>query len=221
MKEYKKYIIFSILMLIVAIVYTILIKYVDVSAIGPQDSSVGFSYLNGEVHNIFGYNETFYKISKYLGYVPFLMVIYYLILGIKDFITNRDIRKIDKKLIVLYGFYAVVVMVYILFEVFAINYRPVLLKEELEASYPSTHTLLAVCICGSTLMYNKYFLKCSDKTRKIINILICGIMLGIVICRVISGVHWATDIIGGIIISIFLLSVLYLCLLKTENGGEE
>ena len=74
----------------------------------------------------------------------------------------------------------------------------------LEASYPSSHTLLSVCICGSSLMINKYLFK-NKNFFKVENIISILSILVIVIGRFISGVHWFTDIIGAILNSIALL----------------
>lgn len=203
----KTLIIISIVLLVISIVYTILAKTVDVKAIGPEGSSVGFASLNEPVHKALDYNETFYKISKYLGFVAFGFIALYALIGLIQLIREKSIWKIDRKIIGLGIFYVVFLIVYILFEKIALNYRPVLMDGELEASYPSTHTLLALCVCGSAIMANKTVIK-NDIARIALNIVATALMFGIVISRVISGVHWASDIIGGVIISLFLLTCL-------------
>ena len=203
----KTLIIISIILLLVSIVYTILAKTVDVKAIGPEGSSVGFASLNEPVHKALDYNETFYKISKYLGFVAFGFIALYALIGLVQLVKEKSIWKIDRKIIGLGIFYVVFLIVYILFEKIALNYRPVLMDGELEASYPSTHTLLALCVCGSAIMANKTVIK-NDIARIALNIVATALMFGIVISRVISGVHWASDIIGGVIISLFLLTCL-------------
>ena len=77
----------------------------------------------------------------------------------------------------------------------------------MEASYPSSHTLLSICICGSSLLINKYLFN-NKKIYKYINIVSIISMVLIVLGRLLSGVHWASDIIGSIIISITLLKIL-------------
>ena len=96
-------------------------------------------------------------------------------------------------------------VVYVFFEKVIINYRPVILDGELEASYPSSHTMLAICICMSSLLISKYYIK--DKYRKIFDNITFVLMILLVVGRIISGVHWITDIIGGILISLFLVSL--------------
>jgi undecaprenyl-diphosphatase len=203
----KKYLSISIVLLILSVCYTILVKNIDVAPIGPNGSEVGFSAINESVHNFIGVNMTWYNITKYLGVLPFLLIAYYGIQGVKQLISEKSLAKVDKKLIFLGVFYFVFVCVYVFFEKVIINYRPTIIDGELEASYPSSHTLLAICICGSSLLVSKYFIK-NEKIRKILNVITIIIMLSIVIGRIISGVHWASDILGGIIISLFLLSTL-------------
>ena len=76
---------------------------------------------------------------------------------------------------------------------------------KLEASFPSSHTVLAICVCISAISINKFYIKDESKL-KLANVFIMILMTLIVIGRFISGVHWFSDIIGGIIISSTLLS---------------
>jgi len=207
MSKRKKLIILSLILLIISIAYTVLVKTVDVKAIGPNNTSVGFASLNEPVHNALGYNETFYKISKYLGILAFGFIGLYFLIGLIQLVKEKSVFKVDREIIGVGVFYIVFLIVYVLFEKIALNYRPVLMDGELEASFPSTHTLLALCICGSAIMVNGKVIK-NDLLRKLLNIAAGLIMLGIVVTRVMSGVHWASDIIGGVIISLFLLTAL-------------
>ena len=195
-----------LLLLLISIIYTLLVKYYDTNAIGPKYTVVGFSSLNALFSNLTGYNPFFYKLTNILGYITFIIVIFYGIIGIKQLITKKNLLKVDKKIIFMGIFYILVLLVYILFEKIIINYRPIILEKELEASYPSSHTMLALCICLSSLIINKNYIK-NKKILKIVNILIIILMLTLVIGRVLSGVHWISDIFGGIIISAFLVSI--------------
>ena len=208
MSKRKKVFITTAILLAIAIVYTLLVKYYDVASIGPNNSSVGFSGINALIHKTFPYNETWYKITKYLGVVPFIICAYYGIHGLLQLIKYKSIKKVDKKLIYLLVFYILMGITYIFFEKVIINYRPVLEDGVLEASFPSSHTLLAVCICASSLLISKYYIK--DKVYlKIFNKLTFLLMVILVVGRLISGVHWLTDIIGGIIYSVFLVYLYY------------
>ena len=193
----------------VAIIYTLLVKYIDVQEIGPNDSLVGFATINNFMFNLTGVNMLWYDITYWWGFVPLFIAFIYAIIGFIQMIKRRSILKVDKEILGLCVYYIIVIGLYIFFETYVINYRPILMDGILEASYPSSHTLLSVCICGSSLIINKYLFKNKNffKAENIISILS---ILVIVIGRFISGVHWFTDIIGAILISIALLKAFYI-----------
>lgn len=193
----------------VAIIYTILVKYIDVQAIGPKDSLVGFATINKFIFNLTGVNMVWYSITDWLGFVPLIIAFIYAMIGLVQMIKRKNILKVDKEILGLGVFYIIVIGLYILFETYIINYRPTLMDGILEASYPSSHTLLSVCICGSSLIINKYLFK-NKNFFKVENIISILSILVIVIGRFISGVHWFTDIIGAILISIALLKAFYI-----------
>lgn len=202
----KKNILICVLLVLLSIIYTLLVKYVDTSTIGPNGSVVGFSSLNSFVFNLTGNNMTLYKITEILGIIPILIALMYAVIGLIQVIDRKSL-KVDKELIALGILYIIVILIYVFFEKFIINYRPVLIDGILEASYPSSHTLLSICICGSSLLINKYLFN-NKKIYKYINIVSIISMVLIVLGRLLSGVHWASDIIGSIIISITLLKIL-------------
>lgn len=204
MKENKKNIIIAGSLTLASIIYTLLVKFVDVKAIGPNGSEVGFAWLNKIFHNLLGEHMVIYKISEVLGYVVMLLVVIYGCIGLYQLIKRKSLLKVDKEIIKLGVFYVLMLVVYVLFEKIEINYRPVLMDGVLEASYPSSHTILALCICFSSLITSKkYFNKLYVKKINLITIILTGLVL---LLRTISGVHWISDIIGGIIISLTLVS---------------
>ena len=202
----KKNILICVLLVLISIIYTLLVKYVDTSTIGPNGSVVGFSSLNSFVFNLTGNNMTLYKITEILGIIPILIALMYAVIGLIQVIDRKSL-KVDKELIALGILYIIVILIYAFFEKCIINYRPVLIDGILEASYPSSHTLLSICICGSALLINKYLFN-NKKIYKYVNIVSIISMVLIVLGRLLSGVHWASDIIGSIIISITLLKML-------------
>ena len=208
MSKRRKLFLTVAILFIIAVVYTLLVKYYDVRSIGPKDSSVGFGGINELVHKTLPYNETWYKITKYLGIIPFLICAFYGLQGLIQLIKYKSLKKVDKRLIYLLVFYILMGITYIFFEKVIINYRPVLEDGVLEASFPSSHTLLAICICASSLLISKYYIK--DKAiLKVFDGLTYLLMIVLVVGRLISGVHWLTDILGGIIISTFLVFLYY------------
>ena len=203
----KKNIITSITMIILAVIYTILVKIIDVAPIGPNNSEVGFSKINGFFHNLLGSNMTIYKITEILGIIPLLMAGIYAIIGLVELIKRKSLNKVDYEIYALAGLYVVVLGLYVFFEKCIINYRPILIDGVLEASYPSSHTLMALCICGSSIIVNKRIFH--KKIFNLENKLSIFLMITIILGRFISGVHWFSDIIGAIFISLALLSSFY------------
>lgn len=218
MKLKKKNIIISICLIILSVIYTILVKYVDVAPIGPKASSVGFSTLNKFVFNFLGRSNIWYNITEVLGMISILIALFYALIGLYKLIKNKSILKIDKEIIILGIFYFVVLLVYLLFEKVIINYRPVLVKGVLEASYPSSHTMLSICICLSAMIINNKLYK-SMRISKIINTLSIIIMITTTVGRLLSGMHWISDILGGIIISI-CLSYIFKTVIYSLNEEE-
>lgn len=203
----KRNIIISIILLFISIIYTILVKNIDVSPIGPNESSVGFSSINSFFHNLIGSHMTIYKITEILGIIPLLIAGSYVLVGAFELFKRKSLTKVDYEIYVLGILYIIVLGLYIFFEKCIINYRPILIDGVLEASYPSSHTLMALCICGSSIIINKKIFK--NKIFNIENKLSIFLMITIVLGRFASGVHWFSDILGGIIISIALLFTFY------------
>ena len=101
-----------------------------------------------------------------------------------------------------------VLLQYLFFEYFVVNYRPVLINGYLEASYPSSTTMLVMCVMPTAVMQLSRRMK-SRKYAKAAARLISVFTVFMVIGRLVSGVHWATDIIGGAILSVGLVWVYY------------
>ena len=200
MKKQKSLLISTIVLGVLSIAFTLLICLVDKSNIGPQNSSVGLSKLNQIFKNLFGYNELFYKLTQVLGYIVIGLALAYMVIALIQLIKRKSIKNIDIQLSLLAIFYAIIIAIYFVFELAKINYRPVILDGELEPSYPSSHTMLAMFICTTSLFVNGKII--NNKTLRIIlDTVISIIGLVVVIGRIISGVHWITDIIGAILIS--------------------
>ncbi len=200
--------IISVLLVAVFVCFTVLVCKVDVAAIGPQSSSVGFSGLNGAVAKLFPYNHMFYSISKYLGYFALLICVFFAGMGVLEFISRKSLKKVDPKLIILGVFYVAVFLFYIMFMKVVVNFRPVLEDGALESSYPSSHTMLAVCVFISTAIQIS-FGKGNAAFKRIVTVLMLLLTLAMIVTRTLSGVHWLTDIIGGVLLSAALLMMYY------------
>ena len=205
MKKETRNILVSIFLTIISFLYVYLVKTVDIMAIGPKGSKVGFGTVNKYFKDMFTYNKTIYKVTEILGLIALLIVAIYGLVGLVQLIKRKSFCKVDKRIYILGAFYVLVGLIYVFFEKVVINYRPVIMDGKLEASFPSSHTVLAICVCVSAISINKFYIKDESKL-KLVNVFITILMILIVIGRFISGVHWFSDIVGGIIISSTLLS---------------
>ena len=187
-------------LLAVFVLWTVLIRFVDVEAIGPRQSSVGFATLNGYIHNLTGVNMSLYIITDWLGLVPIGVAFGFAVLGIVQCIKRKNLLKVDRSILTLGGFYIVVMAVYILFEIVVINYRPTLIDGYLEASYPSSTTILVMCVMPTAMMQLRTRIK-NDLFRRCVMLTITVFITFMVIGRLVSGVHWITDIIGSALLS--------------------
>lgn len=194
----------SVFYILTFILWTISLKYIDVSAIGPNESEVGFSSINGFFHNLTGANMKLYVITDWLGLVPFFICFGFGVFGLIQWIGRKNILKVDSDILILGGYYIVVMAVYILFEMVVINRRPVLINGFLETSYPSSTTMLVTCVMPTAIMQFQKRIK-NLLLKRIVVIISIVFTVFMVVGRLISGVHWLTDIIGGALISISLV----------------
>ena len=195
-------------LLVLFIIWTVALQFVDVGAIGPQGSSVGFASTNKVIHNITGVNMSLYTITDWLGLVPICFIIGFGILGLCQWIKRKNLFKVDLSILALGGFYIVVMALYIFFEMVVVNYRPILINGILEASYPSSTTMLVMCVIPPAIMQFNSRIK-NNGFKKCVNILILAFITFMVIGRLISGVHWFSDIIGGALLSGGLVMIYY------------
>ena len=190
------------------VLWTVLVCFIDVRAIGPRGSSVGFATLNGYVHNLTGVNMSLYVVTDWLGIVPIGVVFAFAVLGLVQWIKRKSLLKVDRSILTLGVFYTVVMAVYILFEIVVINYRPTLIGGYLEASYPSSTTMLVMCVMPTAMMQFGPRIK-NDLFRKCVTFTIAVFIAFMVIGRLVSGVHWITDIIGGALLSTAIVLTYY------------
>lgn len=194
----------SISLLFLFIIFTISVKFLDVQSVGVNNSEIGFATLNLFIHSFLGVNKSWYNITEILGIVPIMIVVFFAGIGVYQLIKRKSILKIDRDILALGIFYIIVAISYLIFEVVVINYRPILVDGVLEASYPSSHTILAICIIGTAIIQANIRID-SEKIKKYVNFILALVMILIVIGRLLSGVHWFTDIVGGTILSISLV----------------
>lgn len=211
----KKYFFIGVGALTSFILWTLLVTFVDVGSIGPRESKVGFSLLNGYLHTLTGTNMTLYEITDWLGLVPIFVAFCFAIFGLIQWIKRKRFLKVDKSILSLGVFYIVVILTYVLFEFVVINYRPILINGYLEASYPSSTTMLVTTVMPTATMQLNSRIK-NKKLRITLNIIFAAFTVFMVIGRLISGVHWLSDIVGGLLFS-FGAVMLYVCAVKNAE----
>lgn len=205
MKGYKK-MKKGMVFIVTFIIWTILIKTVDVQAIGPNGTTIGFAKLNGWLHDWIGVHMTIYTITDWLGLVPITICMVFGIIGFVQFIKRKSIFKVDHDIMLLGMYYIAVICVYLVFEMLPMNYRPILIEGRAETSYPSSTTFLVLCVLLSTMEQVSRRVK-HYLMKRILNIVAISFCFFMVIGRLVSGVHWFTDIVGGILLSVGLFCI--------------
>ena len=185
-----------------------LVRLVDAAPIGAQGTSIGLSHLNQFVFDLFGVNMLWYNITDWLGVAAVLTAFVFAVTGLVQLIKRRSLLKVDREILSLGGLYIVVIGLYLFFENVIINYRPIIMPDNTspEASFPSSHTMLVCVIMGSAAMLINRYIR--NKPLNRILRAVCYVIIGVtVVGRLIAGVHWFMDILGGILISVTLLSL--------------
>ena len=176
--------------------------------IGPEATSIGLATINGMIHETTGVQMIWYKITSYLGILSILVGVCFACIGLIQLIRRRSLLKVDAEILSLGCLYVILAVLYVLFEFLVINERPVIMPgdEQVEASFPSSHTLLSFVIFGSAMIViDKYV-----RSRKLCNLIqaVLGILILVAVFgRLLSGVHWFTDILGSIFLSAALLFI--------------
>lgn len=189
--------------------FTGVVLFVDVQAIGPDGSSIGLATLNQAFANRTGVHLLWYEITDWLGLFAIGVALGFAVLGLVQLLKRKSIKNVDSQVIILGVFYCIVVLIYTFFELVIVNYRPILMDGALEASYPSSHTILVLCIMSTAIIMFDYLMSNKKVLRQILKTVAIMIMAVTVAGRLVCGVHWLTDIIAGIILSAALVALFY------------
>ena len=220
----KKKLFSGIALLIAFIVWTILIQSIDVQAVGVNGAKIGFATINICFFQLTGVHMTVYIVTDWLGLVPICICGYFGIVGLRQLIKRKSIFKVDADIILLGIYYVVVIFAYLVFEMVPINYRPILIEGFMEASYPSSTTLLVLSVMPS-LKFQMVRRSRNAALRNTVNIFATAFSAFMIIGRLLSGVHWCTDIIGSVLIStglfeLYQFSVGFVEQRKSEQSPE-
>ena len=181
-------------------VFTKAVMTYDLQPIAPDGSLVGFGTYNKRIFEQLGQNEMWYEITQVLGYLALLICAVFALIGLSQLIKGKSLAKVDKDIICMGVLYILCIAAYVIFLKVTINVRPVLENGELESSYPSSHTMLAFCVFASLLIEIRR--RITDSAKAMIEAVACAFFISITVFgRLLSGMHWATDIIGGVILS--------------------
>ena len=207
-KERKRKIFVAVLLLVAFVLWTVIVSLADARQIGPQGLRVGLATVNAWIHRAVGVNMALYTVTDWLGLVPVFVMLGFAVLGLLQWIKRKNILRVDFDILLLGAFYIVVFGFYVLFEYLVINYRPVLIDGYLEASYPSSTTMLVTCVMPTAAM--QFDARIKNRAVKSCALTLCyAFSAFMLIGRFVSGVHWLSDIIGGLLLSASLVTAYY------------
>ena len=182
------------------LLWTMLIQKVDVQPLGVKGTMIGFATLNCWFHELTGVHMVIYHITDWLGLVPIFACMFMGVIGLMQWIKRRSIGKVDYDILCLGIYYIVVIAAYLVFEMIPINYRPILIEGRMEVSYPSSTTLLVLCVMPTIIEQTRRRVR-SENVQRWIQSVTMAFSVFMVTGRLICGVHWITDIIGAIFFS--------------------
>ena len=199
-KNGKKQFISGIVFMAAFVIWTWLIQNVDVQPVGQKGTVVGFAVFNCWFHKVTGVHMAIYTITDWLGLVPIFVCMTFGGIGFVQLIKRKSLFRVDLDLVYLGIYYVLVIFGYLFFEICPINYRPVLIDGILEASYPSSTTLLVLSVMPTLMLQTNCRIK-NRYAKRIIYIFTVVFSAFMVIGRLIAGVHWFTDIVGAVFLS--------------------
>lgn len=199
----KRYLLFGMTYVAVFVIWTILIQTVDVRSIGVNGTNIGFATLNGWFHRMSGVHMSIYVLTDWLGLVPVFVCMVFGWIGLVQLVRRRSLCRVDYDILLLGMYYIVVIAGYLIFEMIPINYRPILIEGRMEASYPSSTTLLVLSVMPTLIFQVKRRLP-DEALGRVIGVITMFFTVFMVIGRLICGVHWFTDIVGSVLLSVGL-----------------
>ena len=205
-KSEKKNLLIGSIFLAMFAVWTALIQSVDVQPLGQNGTSIGFATFNCWFHHFTGVNMAIYTITDWMGLVPVVICLIFAGIGLVQLIKRRSLFRVDADIMILGVYFVIVFLAYAIFEMIPINYRPILIDGIMEASYPSSTTLLVLSVMPVLIEQIQRRLS-GIGVKRIITIAAIAFSVFMVTGRLISGVHWFTDIVGGVLLSAGLFTV--------------
>lgn len=199
-KNGKKSLLIGGIFLAMFTVWTVLIQTVDVQPLGQNGTGIGFAAFNCWFHHFTGVNMVIYTITDWMGLVPVIICLSFAGIGLVQLIKRRSLFRVDADIMILGVYFVIVFLAYAIFEMIPINYRPILIEGRMEASYPSSTTLLVLSVMTALIEQIQRRLS-RIRVKQIATIAAIAFSAFMVIGRLVSGVHWFTDIVGGVLLS--------------------
>lgn len=160
-----------------------------------------------------------YEITDYIGYGAIALCLIFALAGFIQMIKRRSLIKVDGEILALGVLFAADIALYVFFEKYIVNYRPIIMpgETEPEASFPSSHTMLILTVMLAVMIIlDKYV-----KNRGLCTFLriLCALTALVTVCgRLYCGVHWFTDIVGGVLLSLTLILVFSAAVSKLRDN---
>jgi len=199
----KRVLILGIILIFVFAIWTTLIQIIDVQQIGVYGTDIGFATVNGWFHKLTGVHMTVYVLTDWLGLVPVFVCMLFGCVGFAQLVKRKSLVKVDCDILLLGIYYIIVIVGYLVFEMIPINYRPILIEGRMEASFPSSTTLLVLSVMPTLIFQVKRRVE-NEEPKRVIGVITILFTVFMVAGRLISGVHWFTDIVGSVLLSIGL-----------------
>ena len=212
----KKFLASGCLIILFFIIWTLVLLTVDVRPAGVNGTDIGFAAVNTYFHSLTGVNMTLYTVTDWLGLVPLFICVLFGTIGFIQLIKRRNLFKVDRDILILGVYYIIVMLCYFIFETIPVNYRPVLIDGIQEISYPSSTTLLVLSVMLTLSFQTGRRLK-GKFSQRLIRIAVTVFSAFMVTARLISGVHWLSDIIGALLLSTGLYLLYKGAVLYREN----
>ena len=223
-KRVKRSLMAGTALLVAFALWTALVQIVDVRPVGQNGTDVGFATFNVWFHGVTGVHMGIYTITDWLGLVPIAVCLCFGVLGAAQLVGRRSLLRVDADLLLLGAYYIAVILCYLAFEMVPINYRPIPIDGIMEASYPSSTTLLVLSVMP-TLKFQVDRRAKGSAARGAVTTFVIAFSALMVLGRLVAGVHWATDIVGAVLLAagLFMLygsAVAFTDRMKTEPRVE-
>ena len=205
----RLYLLVPITLTVLFIIFTIIVKTVDVYYIAANNSNIGLYTINSNVKawvESLNKMSTMTKLSDGILIFSFVFPLVYLIVGIVQWIKRKSLKLVDPHLFVLAGLYVAMVAIYFIFEIAKVNFAPIF-DGKLKPSYPSTHVFFTSCFFFSGIYAAIHLINIEKKyLRAITYALVIFMLLLAGFMRLLSGNHWCTDIFASYILTGMVLS---------------